>query len=149
MAQYFLQTLKGKTNNLQKKPISPSGQGWFKAQFDTSYQVIDQATGLPPKKLSLKKKGKSLVVEVDGNLVTTIRNFYGDVMREVPRLITRLMIAVFRILEPMFPKMPHVAIKSLLAAPQMPQQELLRMVMSGNKVVPVRQLAKRFSPLKA
>ncbi|BBU68776.1 hypothetical protein ICHIJ1_19900 [Fluviibacter phosphoraccumulans] len=49
------------------------------SQAGTKYQIVDEATGLPAKGQVLKKKGKDLMVSVDGEDVAVIQDFYADV----------------------------------------------------------------------
>ena len=78
MAKYILQSLDIHSKKVTSKALPQSGKGSAKAQFAMQYLVIDEATGRAPKKLELKKKGKNLIVEVDGEVVATIQNFYED-----------------------------------------------------------------------
>ena len=84
MAQYVLQSIKLKNHKVGSKELSKSGKSWVKAQYDTQYQVIDEQTGLPPKKLRLRKKDKNLIVENDGEILITVRGFYADTHAEIP-----------------------------------------------------------------
>ena len=84
MSRYILQSLKLKTKVSGSKELSDSGKSWAKAQFDTQYQVIDQVTGLPPKNLALKKKGKNLIIQNGDEQIGTIRDFYVDTHAEAP-----------------------------------------------------------------
>ena len=77
MAGYTLQSFNTETNKLVKKNLSASGKSWLKAQHGTQYQVVDQLTGQTPKKQLLRKKGKNLIVEVDGQPVVTLQDFYA------------------------------------------------------------------------
>lgn len=45
---------------------------------DTKYQIIDEATGKPVKGQVLKKKGKDLLVEVNGEEAAVIHDFYAE-----------------------------------------------------------------------
>ena len=78
MTQYILQSLTIKTSQVTKKVLAASGKSFVKAQLGTQYQVIDEATGRAPKKQVLRKKGKDLIIEVDGVQVGIIRGFYED-----------------------------------------------------------------------
>ena len=78
MTQYILQSLNIKTNAVTKKTLVASGKGSVKAQFGTQYLVVDAETGRAPKKQVLRKKGKDLIIEVDGVQVGIIRGFYED-----------------------------------------------------------------------
>ena len=42
------------------------------------YQVVDQLTGKAPANLVLRRKGKSLLVVVDNEVVLELENFYLD-----------------------------------------------------------------------
>ena len=78
MTQYILQSLNIKTNAVTKKALAASGKGSVKAQFGTQYLVVDAETGRAPKKQVLRKKGKDLIIEVDGVQIGIIRGFYED-----------------------------------------------------------------------
>jgi hypothetical protein len=78
MSQYILQSLNHKTNAVAKKALAASGKGSVKAQLNTQYLVVDAETGRAPRKQTLRKKGKDLIIEVDGVQVGTIRGFYED-----------------------------------------------------------------------
>lgn len=78
MSQYILQSLNLQTNKVAKKALTSSGKGGVKAQLSTQYLVIDEATGRAPRKQVLRKKGKDLIVEVDGEQVGVIRGFYEE-----------------------------------------------------------------------
>jgi len=78
MSKFTLLALNAKTNVLTKKAIADSGKSNIKAQIGLQYQVIDDETGKQPKKLVLKKKGKALHVEVDGEVVAVLKDFYID-----------------------------------------------------------------------
>ena len=84
MVQYVLQSIKLKNHKVGSKELSKSGKSWVKAQFDTQYQVVDEQTGLPPKKLRLRKKDKNLIIESDSELLVTIRGFYADTHADPP-----------------------------------------------------------------
>lgn len=84
MTQYNLQSLTIKTSQVTKKALAASGKSSVKAQLGTQYQVIDEATGRAPKKQVLRKKGKDLIIEVDGVQVATIRGFYDDFGQQMP-----------------------------------------------------------------
>jgi len=55
-----------------------TGQFTTKAQAGTNFTLIEEETQKPPKGMVLRRKGHSLLIEVDGQAVAEVQDFYGD-----------------------------------------------------------------------
>ena len=84
MSQYILKSLKAKSGTTNEKILGASGKSWVNAQFSTRYVVVDAATGLPPKKLVLRKSGVHLVIQDDDVVLVSIRKFFADTRADAP-----------------------------------------------------------------
>lgn len=76
--KYLLKSLNQKTAAVAKDLLAGSANGTVKAAMSTQYQLVDSQTGKSPKRQVVKKKGKDLVIEVDGEQVAVIQDFYAE-----------------------------------------------------------------------